>query len=97
LEGLERRIAAKLRPVDLIAEVGRAVDQPEVTRVEVLEEAVPPELAQQWLVLAQGLQVRDDRLVGDDEVAAVHRPFDRTLDALLEVRDQVPDVAAEDL
>src|SRR5207248_4058084 len=31
------------------------------------------------------------------EVAAVHRPFDRALDALLEVRDQVANVTAEDL
>ena len=42
-------------------------------------------------------QVRDDRLVGDDEVARVHRPVDRALDALLEVGDQVAGIAAEDL
>ena len=38
-ERLERRVVAEQLPVDLVAEVGRAVDQPEVARVEVLEQA----------------------------------------------------------
>src|SRR5438876_965695 len=39
----------------------------------------------------------DPRLEGDDEVATVDRSFDRALDALLEVSDQVTHVTAEDL
>ena len=53
LEGLERRVAAERIPVDLVPEVGRAVDQPEVARVEIVEQAVAPELLQQRLVLAK--------------------------------------------
>ena len=96
-EALVRRVVAEERPVDLVGQVGRAVDEPEVARVEVVEEPLAPELLQQRLVVPQRGQVRDDRLVGDDEVAGVHRSLDRALDALLEVRDQVAGVAAEDL
>ena len=71
LEGLERRVVAERVRVDLALEVGRAVDQAEVARVEVLEQALAPELLQHRLVVAQRDEVRDDRLVGDDEVAVV--------------------------
>ena len=96
-EGVKRRIVAERREVDLAVKVGGAVDQAEVAGVEVLEESLAPELLQQRLVVPQRHQVRDDRLVGDDEVAVAHRAVDRRLDALLEVGDQVARVAAEDL
>ena len=89
--------AAERVEVDLVAEMWRAVHEPEVALVEGFEHPVPPELLEQRLVVLQRNQVRDDRLVRDHEAAAVHRAVDRRLDALLEVGDQVARVAAEDL
>ena len=97
LEALERRLVAEHAGVDRAGQLRRAVDEAVVAPVEVLEQAVAPELAQQRLVVAQRGQARDDRLVRDDEVAVARGAVDGGLDALLEVGDQIARVAAEDL
>src|SRR5262249_52021669 len=79
------------------AEVAGAVDEPEVALVEVGEDTLLPERLDQRFVLAQALQVRDDRLIRDDKRCPVAGALDRRLDALLEVREQVACVPAEDL
>ena len=55
-EALVGRVVAELRPVDLVAEVGRPVDQAEVPRVELVEETFAPELLQQRLVFASAVR-----------------------------------------
>src|SRR4029077_21280559 len=96
-EGVPRVVLAEGCPVDLVAQRWRTVDEPEIAFVNLVEQAVAPELLQQRLVVPQGNQVRDYRLVGHDELAGTHRAIDGALDALLEIGDQIARVAAEDL
>src|SRR5205085_11277538 len=70
---------------------------PEVSPIQILEQPLAPEFLEQRLVLSQRLQIGDDGLVRDDEVAGVHRAVDRRLDALLEIGDEIPGVPPEDL
>ena len=96
-EGLERGVAAERCPVDLFPERRRPIDQPEIAQVHRLEDAFSPELLEEGFVLSEGRQVRNNRLVRDDEVPVVHRAVDGGFDALLEVRDQIARITAEDL
>ena len=73
------------------------IDQPEVPQVRRAEEPVAPERPQQRLVALQLRQVGQDGLEGHHVLLVLLRPFDPSPDALLQVRDQVADVAAEDL
>src|ERR1700681_4327420 len=97
LEAFPGIVLAEGGPIDLVAKSRRPIDETEVPAVEILEEAVPPELLEHRPVVPKCDKVGDDRFVGDDKLARVHRAFDGALDALLEVGHQVACVTAKDL
>ena len=71
--------------------------KPEIAAVDVGEQSLAPKLAKHRLVFAQEPEVRHDRFDRHDVVAVFVGAFDRRLDALLEIRDQVTGIAAENL
>ncbi len=96
-EGLEWRIFIQRIPIDLLFQGRSAVDKTVIALVQGLEEALPPELSDQGLIVLQRDEIRYDGLIGDDKVAVRERAIDGALYALFEIGEQIPDIAAEDL
>src|SRR5688572_24079209 len=83
--------------MNLVVERRGTIDKAEITLVDVIKQSVAPELLEHRLVLAQCDEVRYNRFVGDDKIAAIHRAVDGGLDALFKVGNQIARVAAENL
>ena len=76
---------------------GAPIDQPEVPLIHRVEHPAAPELAQHGHVAPEMGQVRENRRQRDDVLELFVRLEDGALERLLEVRDDIASIAAEDL
>src|SRR5207253_2181671 len=96
-ERFKNVIVPKHVPADFVAKTWRPIDQPEIAAIDVFKQTLAPEFLHERNVVAQGREVGNDGLIGDDEVAAAHRAVNGRFDALFEVSNQVTHIAAENL
>src|SRR6185437_8223043 len=94
-KGFENPRLVQRAPIDFADHVGRTVDQPEIALIEVLEQALAPELLDHGLVFAEQAKIRHDRFDRDHVIAAAVIAVDGRLDALLEIGDQIASIAAQ--